>query len=103
MNPPHATLPALSTLRVSVPDHVVSRVVDGALILLDVDTGRSVSLDAVGNRAWLALTESPTAQDALERLLGEFQADPALLEGDLKALISNLASRNLLRLQPSGQ
>jgi hypothetical protein len=92
-------LPPLSDLRVVVPDHVVARAVDGLTVLLDVVSGRTFSFDDVGTRAWLALTESPTAATALERLQAEYAAAPGVIERDFIALLDRLAASRLVLLQ----
>ena len=92
-------LPPLSSIRVVVPDHVVSREVDGMTVLLDVDSGRSFSFDEVGTRAWVALTESTTASGAVEQLLEEYTAPAAVIERDLIALIERLSAINLLNIE----
>lgn len=89
----------LATLRVVVPDHVVSRFVDGLTVVLDIDTGRSFSFDDVGTRAWQALTECETAGAAVLRLTSEYDAPPDTIERDLVALLEQLASSNLIRLE----
>ena len=93
------SLPPLTDFRVVVPDHVVSRLVDGMTVLLDVDTGRTFSFDEVGTRAWLVLMGASTAQEAAEQLQREFDAEPGEVERDLLALIDRLASDKLVRLQ----
>jgi hypothetical protein len=82
-----------------MPDHVVTRLVDGMTVLLDVDSGRTFSLDDIGTRAWQALIEAPTVQAAVEQLQREYDAEPGELERDLLALIDRLASAQLLQLQ----
>ena len=92
-------LPPLSSIKIVVPDHVVSREVDGMTVLLDVDSGRSFSFDEVGTRAWVALTESTTASGAVEQLLEEYTAPAAVIERDLIALIERLSAINLLSIE----
>jgi hypothetical protein len=92
-------LPPFPDFCIEVPDHVVSRLVDGLAVLLDVDSGRSFSLDDVGTRAWQALTEAPNAQAALERLQEEYAAPPGILERDLMTLIDSLSAANLVQVR----
>ena len=68
-------------------------------VLLDVESGRTFSFDDVGTRAWLALIDAPTAQDALDQLHREYDAEPGELERDLVALIDRLTSDKLVQLQ----
>ena len=82
-----------------MPDHVVTRLVDGMTVLLDVDSGRTFSLDDIGTRAWQVLIEAPTVQSAVEQLQLEYSAEPGELERDVLALIDRLASAKLLQLR----
>lgn len=92
-------LPLRTDLRVVMPDHVVTRLVDGMTVLLDVDSGRSFSLDDIGTRAWQVLIEAPTIQAAVEQLQREYDAEPGELERDLLVLVDRLASAQLVQLQ----
>lgn len=89
----------LASLRVIVPDHVVSRLVDGSTVLLDIETGRSFSFDEVGTRAWQALTECESTAAALARLQLEYEAPPDVIEQDLVVLLDQLAASNLVRIE----
>jgi hypothetical protein len=89
---------SLARTRVSVPDHVMTRAVSGSTVLLDVDSGRSFTLDAVGTRVWNLLAESGSAHVAYDTLINEFAVNPEDLERDLQALISQLAGHGLLQL-----
>ena len=90
---------SLSGTGVSVPDHVITRVVGGSTVILDVNSGRSFTLDAVGTRVWTLLADTGSAQATLDALLGEFNADPAQLENDLANLIAQLAQGQLLTVR----
>jgi hypothetical protein len=92
-------IPPLSDFRLAVPEHVVARVVDGTTVLLDIDSGRTFSLDEIGTRAFAVLTESPSAQTALDRLLDEYAAPRQEIERDLIALIDTLVRSNLAHIQ----
>jgi Coenzyme PQQ synthesis protein D (PqqD) len=92
-------LPLRTDFRVVMPDHVVTRLVDGMTVLLDVDSGRTFSLDDIGTRAWQVLIETPTVQAAVEQLQREYEAEPGELERDVLALIDRLASAQLVQLQ----
>lgn len=92
------TVMALSRTRVSVPDHVITRAVGGSTVILDVNSGRSFTLDAVGSRVWTLLAETGSAQQTRDALLAEFAVEPADLERDLEALIVQLADGRLIEL-----
>ena len=82
-----------------MPDHVVTRLVDGMTVLLDVDSGRTFSLDDIGTRSWQVLIEASTVQAAVEQLQREYDAAPGELERDVLALVDRLASAQLVQLQ----
>lgn len=88
----------LARTRVTVPDHVITRAVGGSTVILDVNSGRSFTLDAVGTRVWTLLTTTGSALDTRDALLQEFTAEPAQLERDLESLIAQLADGRLLEL-----
>jgi hypothetical protein len=90
---------SLDRIRVSVPDHVITRAVGGSTVILDVNSGRSFSLDAAGSRVWALLTSTGSAKATRDTLVEEFNADVVQLELDLGALIAQLADRRLLELQ----
>ena len=85
-----------SELRVAVPDRVITRAVEGTMVLLDIDTGRSFTLDETGVRAWTLLTSSPSVERAYDALLAEYQVDPKQLRQDLETLINDLCAKDLL-------
>lgn len=93
-------LPPIADLRFVVPDHIVSRVVDGTTVLLDTESGRTFSLDEVGTRAWSALTDTGSADAAVRVLADQFTAPSQVIAHDLSLLIEQLASHDLLRIQP---
>lgn len=87
---------SLSRSRVSVPDHVITRAVGGSTVILDVNSGRSFTLDAVGSRVWTLLAETGSPLQTRDALLAEFAVEPADLERDLEALIAQLVDGRLL-------
>lgn len=87
---------SLSRTRVSVPDHVITRAVGGSTVILDVNSGRSFTLDAVGSRVWTLLADTGSAQQTRDTLLAEFAVDAADLERDLTALMAQLVDGGLL-------
>jgi Coenzyme PQQ synthesis protein D (PqqD) len=84
--------------RLRVPSGVVTRVVDGATVLLNASTGRYFTLDEIGSRAWALLTSSSSIQQAYEALLLEYAAEPEQVRRDLETLIDSLTARGLLEV-----
>ena len=88
--------PALTSACVTVPDHVLTRVVGQSTVLLDVETGRSFTLDSTGSRVWALLSSLGSVQATFEALVHEFEADEHELGYDLGALVTQLADARLL-------
>ena len=84
------------TARVSVPEGVLMRDLDGESVVLNVQTEKYYGLDEVGTRMWAVLTGSDSIQAAFERLLGEYDVEPTQLHADLERLIGELVEHGLL-------
>ena len=89
----------LDRIRLMVPDNVITRAVDSTTVVLDVDTGRSFTLDAIGSRVWTLLVSLPTAQIAFDTLLAEFAGEPSQVRADLEKIIDQLTTNRLLSVQ----
>lgn len=90
---------SLSTrTRVTVPDHVITRVVGGRTVILDVQSGRSFTLDPVGSQVWALLEQTKTLSGTIEALQRRFDAEPAQIERDVTDLVERLAAGALLTL-----
>jgi hypothetical protein len=85
--------------RVEVPGDVLVSELDGESVLLNLKTESYFGLDEVGASMWSAVTRAESIEAAYETLRGEWNVDPALLRRDLAALIEQLASEGLVRIQ----
>jgi hypothetical protein len=86
---------------VQVPEHVLVRVVDNELVLLNLESEQYYGLDEVGTLMWQAVTTAATISDALEALQKQFDVAADVLSGDLEKLLSELSARGLVELDPS--
>lgn len=84
--------------RITVPDHVITRVVGGRTVILDVQSGRSFTLDPVGSQVWALLEQTETLSGTIEALQRRFDAEPAQIERDVTDLVERLAAGSLLTL-----
>jgi len=85
--------------RVEIPECVLTREIDGELVLLDLRSETYFGLDDVGTRFWAALAENPTLPEARRALLEAFDVDPARLERDLAHLLGELEAHGLVALR----
>lgn len=75
--------------------------VGGELVGLHVDTAVCYGFNPTAARIW-ALVEAPRRlSDLCAALAAEFDADPAVLRADTRALIEELARDGLLALSPA--
>jgi hypothetical protein len=84
--------------KVSIPDGVLVRELQGESVLLNLNTESYFGLDDVGTRMWAALTGSPSVQAAYEMLLAEYEVDAARLRADLHGFIEKLKEMGLIEL-----
>ncbi|MGA2427316.1 MAG: PqqD family protein [Candidatus Acidiferrum sp.] len=89
------------TDRVSVPAHVMVRILDNEAVFLNLETERYIGLDPTGTRMWQLLTAAPEISTAFHQLLDEYDVAPELLRSDLTELLSRLVENGLLEIVPS--
>jgi hypothetical protein len=86
---------------VIVPSHVLIRHLDGESVLLNLESERYFGLDGTGTRMLDLVTSMPNVDTAYERLLEEFEVEPALLRDHLNELLKSLVDNGLVSLLPA--
>ena len=86
------------TYEIKIPDHVLTRVVDGELIILDLNRGVYCGLDEIGALFWTELSKGKNMDDAIDRLLETYDVSRATLKADLQSLLEDLTSKNLVEI-----
>jgi hypothetical protein len=76
---------------------VVSRVLDGEAVLLDLASGKYLGLNEVATRAWALLGEGKTFGAIHAALLDEFEVPADVLERDLDQLFADMLARGLIK------
>jgi hypothetical protein len=84
--------------RISIPDGVLVREMQGESVLLDLATETYFGLDDVGSRMWVALTTTPSIDSACDLLVAEYDVDRERLDADLRAFTQKLIDAGLLRV-----
>ena len=87
--------------RAVVPSHVLVRHLDGESVLLNLETERYFGLDPTATRMWELVTTSTTIAVAYEKLMEEFEVEPAVLRSHLTDLLSELKENGLLNVLPA--
>ncbi len=87
------------TSRVTVPDDVLMRELDGESVILNLASEHYYGLDEVGTRMWQLLATPKTIEDAYEILLTEYDVEPDRLLHDMQELIEQLVEHGLLQIE----
>jgi hypothetical protein len=80
-------------------EDVLFRDVDGEAVILNLDTEIYFGLNDSGTSMWLALTESGSVGEAIQRLLREFEVDEADLRADVAELVAKLQAKGLVEVR----
>ncbi len=82
---------------IAASDDVVSRMVGGEMVLLDLASGLYFGLNKVGSRVWELLEEAPHSGTQLcDVIEAEFDAERVDIERDVLALLGDLEERKLV-------
>jgi len=85
-------------MKVTVPDEVMFRDLDGEAVLLNLDNENYYGLDEVGTRIWTVLTTTNSIQEAYDILINEYDTEPEVLKVDLSELVQELQKQGLIDL-----
>jgi hypothetical protein len=86
-----------SAARITVPESVLFRDLDGEAVVLETVTGRYYGLNEVGTRMWSLLQLHGEIETVCRVLLTEYDAPEERLRGDLLRFIDDLAASGLIR------
>ena len=84
--------------RVSIPDNVMFRELEGESVILDLDSESYFGLDQIGTRMWQAVTEADSIEAAYDALLEEYAVEAETLRADLSELLDTLLARGLIEV-----
>jgi hypothetical protein len=86
--------------RVRVAPDVLFRVVGDEGVLVNLNTGLYMGLNAVGTRMWSALNGARSIQAACDELLREYEVDPGRLRADVEEFIDELIGQKVVEIAP---
>lgn len=84
--------------RITVPDGVLIRELEGESVLLDLNSASYFGLDDVGTRMWAALTNTGSVREAYDALLAEYAVEPDRLQSDLGDFLGRLSELGLIHV-----
>jgi hypothetical protein len=82
---------------------VIFQVLEGAAVLLNLDTELYFRLNDVGAAMWRMLAEGTAPDQVVEELLPRYEVEAATLRADLERLIADLVAAGLLVVSPPGE
>ena len=85
--------------RVTRPDDVLVRELDGESVLLNLVTESYFGLDDVGTRMWMALMSSSSIEAACGALLLEYEVEPEQLRAEIGAFVEKLEEAGLVHVR----
>jgi hypothetical protein len=85
--------------RITLSENALFQDIAGDGVILDLTSASYFGLDGVGVRFWKLLQEDSSFWRAYEALLTEYDVEPAVLEKDLNALVSQLAEAGLVTVE----
>lgn len=96
------TILTKASLLVASPDQVsadVSPDASGDVVILHLKDGIYYELNEVGARIWELIQQPCSVQAVLDALLIDYDADAERCEGDLLALVDDMAGRGLIEIK----
>jgi hypothetical protein len=75
---------------------VVSEVIDGEAIIMDLRTGNYFSADGSGALVWQAVADGCGRAAIVGWAMGAFDGDPARIEADIDAFLAQLTDNDLV-------
>lgn len=84
------------TTRLKQAADVLATEVNGEMVMMDVEKGVYFGLDAIGTDIWKRLEVPVTAAELTDMLSRDYDAEPAVIERDVLALLSSMAEQGLV-------
>jgi hypothetical protein len=86
--------------KLSCPPEVLSRVLDGEAVLLDLGSGTYFGMNDVASRAWERIVEGATFGEVVETIATEFEVTEDKARSDLAGFVGALVEKRLCVVTP---
>jgi Coenzyme PQQ synthesis protein D (PqqD) len=83
---------------ISIKPDVLVQELQGEIVLLNLESEEYFGLDDVGSQMWLTLKDTGSIQVAFDRLLEQYDVEPAQLQADFLELIEKWLHHELLEI-----
>lgn len=89
--------PLTANSRVVRFEEFITSTVDNELVMMSLEKGTYYGLDAIGSQIWENIA-APTTIDALcQKLIDQFEVDPAQCQADVLAFLTELHREGMVR------
>jgi coenzyme PQQ synthesis protein D (PqqD) len=85
-------------MNIKITDNVVWRDLEGEIVILNLTSVVYFSVDGVGTRIWILMSEQVTTEDIIRKLISEFDVEEAQLRSDMESLVKDLAGQGLIEV-----
>lgn len=85
------------TAHLKISDHVVESKIGQNIVLHDRASGHYFALDAAGTMIWKLIKAGTAMEDIPALMARKFDADADRIDRDLKSLLAELFSKNILQ------
>lgn len=84
--------------RVAQAEQSISTVVEGEVVMMNLETNSYYGLDAIGSRIWDLIEEPKTIAEVCAQLMLEYEVDADTCVQEVSALIASLIEEQLARV-----
>jgi hypothetical protein len=89
--------------RFKVHPKIVSEIIDGEVIMLNLDRGRYYSLTLAGTDAWSAIGRAASGEEIVDHLLARYNGARGEVEQAVHQLLDQLRQEELILSLPPGE
>lgn len=82
--------------KLSIPENTLSQELNGAIVILNIESESYYSLNAVGSKVWQLLTAKENVKGAIEQLLQIYAVNEITLCDDVSTFAEELVEEELL-------
>lgn len=86
-----------------ISNAVVSQIIDGELMILNIDSGICFSLDDIAASIWELICQGTPIEALCDVLLQMYDTDPDQLRLDIESLTDHLCSIGILEIEESAE
>lgn len=74
------------------------RIIEGQVVLLDLDEARAIMLNEVGSYIWIELERGLEAGELIDKIIMNFDIDQESARKDLSLFLDSMLKRDLLQV-----